>query len=89
MSPYRTNNANVFAVNGSNYPGYLSNTNVNNTDGVVRLSNFSLIKFFHNLVYCRKSLRETNIIHCLLTKKFFNIRLVLLKESFIFFMILK
>ena len=89
MFPSSPNYANVFSVNGSFDPGYLSNTNVNNTDGVVRLSNLYLKKFFNNLVYCRKSFRETNIIHCLLTKKFFNIRLVLLKESFIFFMILK
>ena len=65
MSPYRTNNANVFIVWGSSNPGQLNNTSVD-ASGVVRLSNFSLEKeFFHNLVYCRKNLGETNIILCL------------------------
>lgn len=66
MSPHEWNNSGVgvFAVVRGG-PGVLSYTHVYNVNGVVRLSNFSLKKFFHNLVYCRKSLRETNIIHCL------------------------
>ena len=38
MSPYNwnssNNNSNVFRVNGSDNPGYLSNGNVNNANGV-------------------------------------------------------
>ena len=69
MSPFywhiTYSNANVFFVYGSGGPGYLSNTNVNDTNGVVRPSNFSFKKIFHNFYYSRKNLRETNIIHCL------------------------
>ena len=46
MSPNDWNIVNhwvgVFMVWGSNYPGYLNSAHVGNTDGVVRLSNFSL-----------------------------------------------
>ena len=58
--------ADVFIINSS--PGQLWGAHVDLAEGVVRLSNFSLEKFFHNLVYSRKSLRETNIILVIMTK---------------------
>ena len=57
-------NASVFVVNGSSNPGRPTYADVR-LSGVIRPSNFSSKKIFHNLVYCRKSLRETNIILCL------------------------
>ena len=52
----------AFVVHAYSFPGYLSGAGVHDTRGVVRLSNFSLIKFFHNKCYSRKNFRETNII---------------------------
>ena len=60
-------NAYVCGLRNSSYPGYLAFTYVSDPDGVVRLRNFSLIKFFHNVNYSRKNIRETNII---LTKSY-------------------
>ena len=56
MSPWTWNNvfSAGFLVKGSSNPGHLTGTHIYNTDGVVRLSNFSLEKFFHNLGYSRK-----------------------------------
>ena len=48
MSPWTWNNvfSAGFLVKGSSNPGHLTGTHIYNTDGVVRLSNFSLIMIF-------------------------------------------
>ena len=67
MSPSYWNGtwANVFFVYGSSNPGYLNWNNVNNTNGVVRPSNFSLKNnLFITKFIVGLSFRETNIILC-------------------------
>ena len=52
----------IFDVIGSGNPGQLWNANVDyDTDGVVRLSNFSSKIIFHNIDYSRRCLRKTNL----------------------------